>query len=313
MTGRSWLLLLFQSTLLDSAPVIENLALGRVPFGSSHTYGFSFIKATDGDLESEWRSRHNEPPQPKPQWRVPEPPFGQAPAWRVPEWRLPYTEEMAGDYPSFLLVDLGAPCHIDSMRIHGASSNTGFKTLKSYHSLDALNWTFVRSDDTNDHCNGNITSVHNGWTEETRYVLIQMEDRCAGIHMGSIGLSEWEVLGWHIEDMVMRFAKSWPHCTNLGMCFSFVDLDHAKASCMSDPDCDGFSFSAGSMSGGRGGGCYKTNCSATPTGDDQAPGPKSNLGRGSHGYWEKRRMTSTPEKQRLVEVTKQLFTEDQYM
>jgi len=80
--------------------------------------------------------------------------------------------------------------------------------------------------------------------------------------------------------MVQKYARTWPHCRNLGGCFSFVDLAEAQSACLADEACDGFSFSAASLGGGRGSGCYKTACQ-----DDG----NSTYGRGSHGYWVKQR------------------------
>ncbi|CAE8581245.1 unnamed protein product [Polarella glacialis] len=227
----------------------DNLVLGRPPYGSSHVYGADFALATDGHLGTEWRSQ-------------------------------------TGDYPGHLLVDLGAPCRVAGMRVSGGSKpDGGFRTLKTYHSVDGLSWSLVRRETNAVHCSGGTTSDHAGWTEETRFVLIQMEDRCSGLHFGSVGLAEWQVLGSAVEDMEHRFEKSWPHCSNLGLCFSFVDLDLAKEQCLQAADCDGFSFSVGLVEGGRGSGCYKTACGGSNT---------SSLGRGSHGYWEKRRSAPLP-------------------
>ena len=55
-----------------------NLALQRVPFGSSERYQEDLAKVTDGDLQSFWRSRSREPTEMRPAWRVDEPRYGQA-------------------------------------------------------------------------------------------------------------------------------------------------------------------------------------------------------------------------------------------
>ncbi|CAE8671848.1 unnamed protein product [Polarella glacialis] len=214
-------------------------------------------------------------------------PVEQREAWQQAPQELEAAGEKEGQREGVaVLVDLGAPCRVAGMRVSGGSKpDGGFRTLKTYHSVDGLSWSLVRRETNAVHCSGGTTSDHAGWTEETRFVLIQMEDRCSGLHFGSVGLAEWQVLGSAVEDMEHRFEKSWPHCSNLGLCFSFVDLDLAKEQCLQAADCDGFSFSVGLAEGGRGSGCYKTACGGSNT---------SSLGRGSHGYWEKRRSAPLP-------------------
>eukprot|EP00931_Biecheleriopsis_adriatica_P011945 TRINITY_DN11303_c0_g1_i1.p1 TRINITY_DN11303_c0_g1~~TRINITY_DN11303_c0_g1_i1.p1 ORF type:complete len:350 (-),score=41.13 TRINITY_DN11303_c0_g1_i1:99-1127(-) len=278
------------SSSSKTVTAVQNLAHNRIPFGASETYGAGLTSATDGDLQSQWRSSPDAHLQ-----------------RRTTAW---------------LLVDLGAPCRIDGMRIYGGSLSGGFKTLKTYRSLDGLSWYLVRleggSNISEVHCGTGKVSEHDGWTEETRYVMIQMANRCVDIHSGSFGLAEWEVLGWPVVDMVPKYAKSWPHCTNLGECFS-LDLSQAKSACLADPDCDGFSFSAGSMNGGRGAGCYKTMCQGKDDRDtgnsssDKSTGQFQVFGRGSHGYWEKRRTMPPPVEVRLpeiVEVIQQLYVNE---
>jgi len=220
-----------------------NLALGRIPTGSSDSYGASFAGATDGSTERD--------------------------GW----WRA-----SPHDNPSFLVLDLGAPAIISSMNITGGDPS--FKMLRTYRSGDGIDWAFVRQEKTPHHCLGGSTTQHTGWKEPTRYIIIQMEDHCSGVHLGHFSLAEWRVYGFYDAGMVQKSSKTWPHCENLGACFEYVDLQAAQATCLADPDCDGFSFSAGSVSQGRGGGCYKTLCK-----DDGGNG----YGYGSHGYWAKQR------------------------
>lgn len=56
-----------------------------------------------------------------------------------------------------------------------------------------------------------------------------------------------------------RYEKRWPNCVNL-KCFSNVVLQDAKASCLANSACHGFSISAGIVDKGPGSGCYKTSC-----------------------------------------------------
>lgn len=224
-----------------------NLALGRVPTGSSDSLHAPFAAATDGRLDQGY-------------W------------WRA----------AANDYPSFLVLDLGAPAVIVSMHVTGGDS--GFKTLKTFRSDDARSWTMVQKDPSNLQCFPNSTTEHSGWQETARYVMIQMEDPCTGIQKGRFSIAEWSVYGFYQDSMVKQFAKMWPHCANLGPCFSYVQLRDAKANCLNDTACDGFSFSNTTMDAGRGSGCYKTSCPATSV----------KLGRGSHGYWVKRRQGHLP-------------------
>merc|ERR1711879_207157 len=90
--------------------------------------------------------------------------------------------------------------------------------------------------------------------------MIHMEDRYPGVHNGRFGLAEWEIHGYSAPGMVLRYSRTWPHCANMERCFTFVDLAETQRKCLSEPLCDGFSFSAASINGGRGGGCYKTSC-----------------------------------------------------
>ena len=81
--------------LLAVSATAANLAQNRVPFGSSERWNEDFVKLTDGDLLSAWRSRSRETTETtatrrsgaesglrlrllRPAWRVPEVPFGQA-------------------------------------------------------------------------------------------------------------------------------------------------------------------------------------------------------------------------------------------
>merc|ERR1711862_823003 len=158
-------------------------------------------------------------------------------------------------------------------------------TLRTYRSDDTRTWTPVHVDKTLEHCFAQSTTQHNGWSKWTRYITIQMEDRCGGNHTGRFSLAEWEVFGYYQPTMVRKYTKRWPHCPDLGLCFSYVDLADVQMTCLSDPLCDGFSFSAGTINGGIGSGCFKTSCLGHADGD--ASGGLG-YGFGSHGYWAKR-------------------------
>eukprot|EP00933_Yihiella_yeosuensis_P061036 TRINITY_DN63855_c0_g1_i1.p1 TRINITY_DN63855_c0_g1~~TRINITY_DN63855_c0_g1_i1.p1 ORF type:complete len:284 (-),score=40.55 TRINITY_DN63855_c0_g1_i1:130-981(-) len=267
----SLLLQLLVTTSRGSEVVnISNIALGRSTFSSSVKVSTEFSTAyiTDGLLDTQWQS-------------------------------------VVNDYPSHMLVDLGAPSIVTGMEVSSGNLSGGFETLKTYRSLDGLNWTLIRQETSSIHCSAGVTTDHNGWPEETRYVFIQMEERCAGIHFGSFSLAEWKVLGRPVVDMVLKFEKSWPHCADLRPCFSFVDLEDAKRTCLGDPQCDGFSFSEKTIRSGKGDGCYKTNCGATWRSSEESRDAEQlnmttrrkevvSLGRGSFGYWEKRRTSPMP-------------------
>lgn len=177
---RAWLALVWLAT---ARAQLTNLALGRVPFGSAESYAQGFEKVTDGDLTSQWSSHARPPVTTRPAWRIPEPAFVQAPpVASVATWRLPDFKEMLGDYPGVLLVDLGAPSQIDHMRLYSAVEAGGFETLKVYRSVDGLSWPLVRAESNRFHCSPGVMSHHHGWPEETRYVLLEMQDRCSGRH-----------------------------------------------------------------------------------------------------------------------------------
>eukprot|EP00418_Pyrodinium_bahamense_P009434 CAMPEP_0179117964 /NCGR_PEP_ID=MMETSP0796-20121207/55441_1 /TAXON_ID=73915 /ORGANISM="Pyrodinium bahamense, Strain pbaha01" /LENGTH=271 /DNA_ID=CAMNT_0020816371 /DNA_START=35 /DNA_END=847 /DNA_ORIENTATION=+ len=183
--------------LAAQTPQSFNLALGRVPIGSSDSYGASFAHATDGNTtQGSW--------------------------WRASE----------DDYPSYLLLDLGAPAIATSMNITGGDS--GFKTLKIYTSGDGVAWKMARQDNTALLCIAGSTTEHAGWNEPARYVAIQMEDRCSGLHVGRFSIAEWGVYGRYDRGMVQKYAKTWPHCVNLGDCFQHVDLVEVQATCLAN-------------------------------------------------------------------------------
>jgi len=159
---------------------------------------------------------------------------------------------MAGedDYPGILTLDLRAPAVIVGMHITGG--DPGFKVLKTYRSDDGRSWSLVRAEDTPLNCAQGGVTEHEGWVQPSRYVRIQMEERCDGVHFGRFSIAEWKVLGWWEVRMALQYARSWPHCEDFGPCFAFTDLDMAKATCLADTTCDGFSFSSGAIGGGRG-------------------------------------------------------------
>eukprot|EP00927_Polykrikos_kofoidii_P050960 TRINITY_DN44782_c0_g1_i1.p1 TRINITY_DN44782_c0_g1~~TRINITY_DN44782_c0_g1_i1.p1 ORF type:complete len:609 (-),score=79.06 TRINITY_DN44782_c0_g1_i1:125-1951(-) len=242
----------------------DNLALGRLAIGSSDSQGARFEGATDGSIAPGywWRSNGNE-------------------------------------YPSFLRVDLGARAIISA--VHLVGGDPGFWSVRIFRSSDAdawrggpsVGWSLVRKTLTPLHCaSSGLTTVHEGWPEATQYVQIQLERLCAGNIRGPFSLAELKIFGYFQTGMWRKYEQTWPHCVNLWSdvsveqdpyvhCFSFVDLEEAKARCLLNDLCHGFSFQAGSINGGRGSGCYKTACK----GDGQ-----NGYGRGVFGYWEKRRL-----------------------
>eukprot|EP00928_Gymnodinium_smaydae_P037501 TRINITY_DN26019_c0_g1_i3.p1 TRINITY_DN26019_c0_g1~~TRINITY_DN26019_c0_g1_i3.p1 ORF type:complete len:2828 (-),score=464.29 TRINITY_DN26019_c0_g1_i3:52-8535(-) len=252
-----------ENTTKQAHRSIVNLALGRVPIGSSDTLGARFAGATDGSTEAG-------------RW------------WRGAE----------GEYPSYLILDLGKRAIVTSMAIVGG--DPGFWSMKIYHSLDRdewrggplFNWSFVRRTDTPLHCAApGLRTVHEGWPDATRYIAIQMERNCSGIPVGPFSVAEWEVYGYYQEGMVRRYERSWPHCENLWSevsveedphvaCFDGLELETAKQRCLANSECDGFSFQAPFLNGGAGTGCFKTACQAAST--------SNGIGRGPFGYWEKR-------------------------
>jgi len=74
--------------------------------------------------------------------------------------------------------------------------------------------------------------------------------------------------------MTMKYVDMWPHCTNLE-CFSSTYVTDAEDICLSDVDCDGFSFKANAD---HGSGCYKQKC---------IPDDVKGYGSVTHGYYEK--------------------------
>eukprot|EP00929_Paragymnodinium_shiwhaense_P033394 TRINITY_DN18344_c0_g1_i3.p2 TRINITY_DN18344_c0_g1~~TRINITY_DN18344_c0_g1_i3.p2 ORF type:complete len:188 (+),score=30.59 TRINITY_DN18344_c0_g1_i3:277-840(+) len=152
-------------------------------------------------------------------------------------------------------------------------------------------WTYVREDEVSSHCAAGHTSMHVGWPEATRYVMVMFEDHCSGLPSGRIQVAEWKVHGVRETGMVRRHTKAWPLCSNLWSnisaradpeqpCFSYVRLEAAKDACLADAECHGFSFSVAAIDGGHGSGCYKTDC------DDHG---SVGLAYGPYGYWEKKR------------------------
>lgn len=230
-----------------------NLASGRVPSGSSDSFGARFEAATDNMTElGHW-------------------------------WRPSST-----DHSSFLSLDLGALAVVSSMSI--TTGEPGFRTLRIYRSNEsqtwqrsgdpAVAWVPVRLDATPAHCNASgATTIHAGWPEATRHVIVQLDDRCSDAPI-ALSVAEWRVFGAYEVGMVKKYDRSWPRCAEVS-CFDFVDLRDAKAACLAEAACDGFSFSAGSIDGGFGLGCYKTNCTNV---EDVGIA----MGRGRLGYWEKR-------------------------
>lgn len=233
---------------------VANLALGRVPSGSSDSPGGRFAAATDNSTE-------------------------------LGRWWRPSSAE----HPSFLSLDLGALATISSMTI--TTGEPGFRTLRIYRSNEtqtwqrsgdpAVAWLPIRLDATPSHCAAEgATTEHAGWSEATRHVIVQFDDRCTDTPI-AMSLAEWRVFGTYEAGMVKKYDRSWPRCPIVS-CFDFVALQDAKAACLAEDACDGFSFSAGSIDGGFGQGCYLTSCiGSVEDGDFE-------LGRGRLGYWEKR-------------------------
>lgn len=178
------------------------------------------------------------------------------------------------------------------MRLYSAVEAGGFETLKVYCSVDGLSWPLVRAESNRFHCSPGVMSHHHGWPEETRYVLLEMQDRCSGVHRpGRFAVAEWEIWGAPRVEMVPFLWRSWPKCMDLQPCFAYSELEQTKRSCLADDACDGFSFSSERMKGGSGSGCFKTRCRGYEevNGTERLALPPVPLGRGSFGYWAKRR------------------------
>lgn len=194
---------------------------------------------------------------------------------------------------------MGAPAVVTSMSLEGGEP--GGQTVKTYRSDDARAWTLLRSDATPSLCAaGGVVEVA-GWPEPTRYVAVQMEDRCGGVHHGQFTLAEWSVFGFFRQRMVLEHVKAWPICDNLGPCFVFAELEEAQERCLAEPGCDGFSFSAATVRGGRGSGCYKTRCRK-----EEGSWSGRGFGRGTHGYWAKRHGCEEPSRASYVDTARGL-------
>lgn len=233
---------------------VTNLAAGRVPSGSSDSPGARFSAATDSSTE-------------------------------LGHWWRPASAE----HPSYLSLDLGALAIVSSMTI--TTGEPGFSTLRIYRSNEtqtwqrsgdpAVAWIPVRLESTLAHCAaGGNTTEHAGWPEATRHVIVQLDDRCTDAPI-ALSIAEWRVFGAYEAGMVKKYDRSWPHCPIIS-CFDYTALDDAKTTCLAEHACDGFSFSAGSINGGFGQGCYKTNCTGS------VEDGNFELGRGRLGHWEKR-------------------------
>lgn len=102
-----------------------------------------------------------------------------------------------GDDDSWLQLDLGGLKVITGMEIKTAPENSiyGFKRLKTMMSTDGTTWMTIRTEEEGDLpvCANGQVSNHDGWSTPTRYVKIQMLERCGGDHYA---LSEWEVMGY---------------------------------------------------------------------------------------------------------------------
>lgn len=292
MAGHVRLLALAANFVIHGEGQVMNLALGRVPFASSETAEGDVSKVTDGDFESQWHSRGRDLLEPRPDWRLPEHYFVEEPPASVPEWRLPSFNMMQGDYPGVLLVDLGAPSRIDNMRLYMSTEPGGFRTLKVYRSLDGLTWLLTREEKSELYCSAGVTGLHPGWPQKTRYVLLEMQDRCSGLHHpGMFSVAEWQIWGSPWVQMIPFLQKSWPECPDLRPCFAYSELEATKRARLADDACDGFSFSSQRMMGGSGSGCLKTHCRGNEevNGTEALELPNVPLGRGSFGYWAKRR------------------------
>jgi hypothetical protein len=88
------------------------------------------------------------------------------------------------------------------------------------------------------------------------------------------------------KTMVKKYQAKWPHCTNLGGCFGGRTWEDRVHACLSNPSCNGFSFThrAGDEAPATGGGCLKHNCDPERNG----------YGYRSHDYWVKQDCTPAP-------------------
>jgi len=134
----------------------ENLAQGIVPSGSSDSKWGRFAGATDGKNDGVWHAGN-------------------------------------GDYPSSLTLNLGLATSVSGMTLltPAGSPNYGFKSLKIMRSMDGTSWTAVRTDSISE-CTASRSSFHPGWPEKTKYVKIEMSERCGGAHFAVV---EWQIFG----------------------------------------------------------------------------------------------------------------------
>eukprot|EP00435_Cladocopium_sp_Y103_P031831 s749_g8.t1 len=139
----------------------ENLAQGIVPTGSSDSKWGRFAGATDGKNDVLWHAGN-------------------------------------GDYPSSLTLNLGVANLGLATSVSGMtlltpanSPNYGFKSLKIMRSMDGTSWTAVRTDSISQ-CTAARSSFHPGWPEKTKFVKIEMSERCGGSHFAVV---EWQIFG----------------------------------------------------------------------------------------------------------------------
>jgi hypothetical protein len=151
-----------------------NLALGKVPTGSSESTFGPYAGATDGKF-GRMKDKDGQP------------------AW----WHAG-----SADYPSYLVLDLGRPSVITSMDI--TVGEYGFGSLDIFGSDDSADsalsfsadgsrlasWALIRNHADANVCEAGQKATYNGWARPVVSVKIVMKDRCAGHHFSVV---EWEV------------------------------------------------------------------------------------------------------------------------
>merc|ERR1719172_87346 len=65
-------------------------------------------------------------------------------------------------------------------------------------------------------------------------------DLAAGQSVHALATTNAVTCSGHRTCMMRRYQRKWPNCANI-KCFSGVNLELAKAFCLSRSDCDGFS------------------------------------------------------------------------
>jgi hypothetical protein len=194
-----------------------NLALGKVPTGSSESTFGPYAGATDGKFGS-MKDKDGQP------------------AW----WHAGN-----GDYPSYLVLDLGRPSVITSMEI--TVGEYGFGSLSIFGSDDSGtddSWALIRN-----HADASVCQkgagqkvTYNGWARPVVSVKIAMADRCAGHHFSIV---EWEVYGLQGHDCTFSGPHDDAEVSGCSKgCEIHATLAAAQAACSVEASCGGITYRA---------------------------------------------------------------------